>query len=91
MHIKGSYVLDAMSLCTVNLQDEECNAKVQLLDSVLYDLQDGLKIVTNPKFNQTTVEVKGTQIDLISLNGELPSHAFSQVGGSAMVFESSSM
>lgn len=75
---------DAFSLCTVISPDEITSARVIVEDTVMYDLQDGLKIVVHHQ-SLSRVDIKRCQFELTQVDEQLPSHAFSLTGGEANV------
>ena len=79
--------MDAFSLITVNSKGKDVPSfcHIQLVDTVLYDLQDGLKIVLPVLSRGALVEIVRCHIELFPRDNDRPSHAFSQVGGKAMV------
>ena len=85
--LQSCYVMDAFSLITVNSKGKDVPSfcHIQLVDTVLYDLQDGLKIVLPVLSRGALVEIVRSHIELFPRDNDRPSHAFSQVGGKAMV------
>ena len=80
--------MDAFSLVSVNSmkKDAPSYCHLELIDTVLYDLQDGVKIMLPPLGSRgSMVTIERTQIELYPRDRERPSHAFCQVGGQAVV------
>ena len=85
--LQSCYVMDAFSLITVkfNAKDVPSYCHIQIVDTVLYDLQDGLKIALPVLSRSAIVEIVRSHIELFPRDNDRPGQAFSQVGGKAMV------
>ena len=79
--------MDAFSLITVKLKGKDVPSycHIQIVDTVLYDLQDGLKIALPVLSRGAIVEIVRSHIELFPRDNDRPGQAFSQVGGKAMV------
>jgi len=83
VNLEACYVHEMFSFLTVISPDEVTRGVVTLVDSVLYDVQDGVKIVVH---HASTVAVHAIccQFEMTRHEEEAPSHAFSMTGGSAL-------
>ncbi len=84
VNVDSCYVSDLFSFLTVIAPGEVTRGVVTVVDSVLYDLQDGLKVAVHHG-SSVAVHVVGCQFEMRLCDPAAPSHAFSMTGGSCLV------
>ena len=84
MNVESCYVSELFSFLTVISPGEVTRGLVTLTDTVLYDLQDGLKVAVHHA-SSVAARVVGCQIEMRLCDPAAPSHAISMTGGSCLV------
>ena len=64
--------------------EEISNGVMTVIDCVLYDLQDGLKVIVH-HHSSVVVHVVGCQFEMSKCEDDSPSHALSMTGGTCTV------